>query len=233
MGANGIIVRIPPLAGGDHLTVEEFERRYAAMPEVKKAELIEGVVYMPSPVSMEEHADQHFNLVTWLGVYRAHTPGVQGGDNATIRLTVGLNQLQPDACLRILPSHGGRTRTQSGYVEGAPELVAEVAASSASYDLHDKLDAYRRNGVKEYLVWRVEDEAIDWFTLRGGAYHRMAARGGVLKSKAFPGLWLDAPAMLRGETDRVLGRVQEGLASDAHRRFVDRLRRKHAAGGNP
>ena len=42
--------RILPLEHGDHLTREEFERRYEAMPHVRKAELIEGVVYMPSPV---------------------------------------------------------------------------------------------------------------------------------------------------------------------------------------
>jgi len=218
--ANG---RIPPLENGDRLTRPEFERRYAAMPHVKKAELIEGVVYMPSPVS-NEHAEPHFNLITWLGFYSAATPGISGGDNGTLRLDLD-NEPQPDAFLRILAEHGGQARVdEDGYVSGAPELVAEVARSSVSIDLHAKLNAYRRNGVREYLVWRVEDRTIDWFVLRKGRYGPLAAAAdGLFRSEVLPGLWLDAAALLRGDLQAVFQTVQQGLGSPEHAAFVRRL----------
>src|SRR5213080_3480903 len=77
---------IPRLQPGDHLSRAEFERRYDATPNLKKAELIEGVVYMPPPVSHDNHSEPHFDLITWLGTYRVATPGVRGGDNGSIRL---------------------------------------------------------------------------------------------------------------------------------------------------
>lgn len=215
--------QVPELRAGDRLTRAEFERRYAAMPYLQKAELIEGVVYMPSPVSTEEHGGPHFDLITWLGVYRARTVGVQGGDNATLRLDLD-NELQPDAFLRILPEFGGQSRTRDGYVEGAPELIAEVAASSASYDLHDKLNVYRRNGVREYLVWRVWDRTIDWFVLRDGRYQNLPPTpSGGYKSEVFPGLWLDSAALIEGDLGRVLQVLQEGLNSPEHAGFVRAL----------
>src|SRR5262249_39863237 len=148
------------------------ERRYEAMPGLKKAELVDGVVYLPSPVC-NAHAEAHFDLVGWLARYGAATPGLEGGNNGTLRLDPD-NEPQPDAFLRILETHGGRARVdEDGYVPGAPELVAEVALSSVSIDLNAKLEAYRRNGVREYVVWRVEDRAIDWFALRRGRYQAL------------------------------------------------------------
>jgi Uma2 family endonuclease len=214
---------IPPLVAGDRLTRDEFHRRYMAMPDVKKAELIEGVVYMPSPVSLEGHAVPHVDFIGWLAYYKAFTPGVQAGDNGTLRLDLD-NEPQPDAFLRISPECGGQSKTVDDYVDGAPELVAEIAASSASYDLHDKLNAYRRNGVKEYVVWRVWDQAIDWFVLRGGRYEATAVNSdGLYQSEVFPGLWLEAAAMLGGDLVRVLAVVQQGLATAEHAEFVKRL----------
>jgi len=142
---------VPVLRSGDRLTREEFERRYEAMTAVTKAELIEGVVYMPSPVSTEDHGSPHADLVGWLVVYRASTAGVQVADNSTVRLDWD-NEPQPDAFLRILPQFGGQTRDEGRYVAGGPEWAGEVAASSVSsvsYDLHDKKESYRRNGVRE------------------------------------------------------------------------------------
>jgi Uma2 family endonuclease len=221
---------IPPLAAGDRLTRAEFERRYKAMPNVKKAELIEGVVYMPSPVSTEGHGAPHADFIGWLVQYRAMTPGVQVGDNSTLRLDLD-NEPQPDAFLRILPEFGGRSRTVDGYVEGGPELVAEVAASSASYDLHDKLNAYRRNGVEEYVVWRVWDRAIDWFVLRGGRYEPAAlSADGRYQSQVFPGLWLDAASLLKGDLARVLAVLQIGIASPEHGAFAARLKAARPGG---
>ena len=210
---------IPPLRSGDHLARDEFERRYEAMPGVKKAELIEGVVYMPSPVSAEEHGEPHFDCITWLGVYRAHTPPIRGGDNSTLRLDLD-NEPQPDGYLRLLPECGGQAKVIEGYVTGAPELIVEVAASSASYDLHEKLHAYRRNGVREYIVWRVWDAAIDWLVLRGGRYEPLPLSDGIFKSEVFPGLWLDPAAALSGDMARVLAVLQQGLASPERIAFL-------------
>ncbi|MCO6453854.1 MAG: Uma2 family endonuclease [Pirellulaceae bacterium] len=214
---------IPALRAGDRLSREEFERRYAVMPRVKKAELIEGVVYMPSPVSTEYHGAPHAALVGWLVYFQSQTPGVQVADNATVRLDWD-NEPQPDAFLRILPAHGGQTRDEDGYVAGGPEWAGEIAASSASYDLHDKKEAYRRNNVREYLVWRVEDAAIDWFVLRGGRYDRLEAdTEGRLRSEVFPGLWLDPAALLAGDIHRVLQVLQSGLDTEEHAALVLRL----------
>jgi len=215
---------VPRLVSGDRLTRDEFERRYAAMPEVKKAELIEGVVYMPSPVNQRKHGGPQTDVVTWLGVYRASTPGVETGDNSTVRLDLD-NEPQPDALLMVDPALGGQARIdEDGYVSGAPELVAEVAATSASYDLHDKLGAYRRNGVREYVVWRVLDNEVDWFILRGAQYVRMDKdAAGLYHSEAFPGLWLDPAALIRRDLATVLQRLEQGLSSVEHTGFVARI----------
>src|SRR5712691_7161754 len=161
---------VPPLENGDKLTRAEFERRYEAMPHLKKAELIEGVVYVPSPTRLRRHGQPHAHLIGWLVAYEAGTPGVFAADNSTARLDVA-NEPQPDGLLLIDPARGGQARISlDDYVEGAPELVGEVSASSVSYDLHAKLNVYRRNRVREYVVWRVLDQELDWFVWREGQY---------------------------------------------------------------
>jgi len=216
---------VPPLEDGDRLSRAEFERRYDAMPGVKKAELIEGVVRMPSPVRWEQHAEPHADLMGWLVTYRALTPGVSVGDNGTVRLDLD-NEPQPDAAAIVRPDHGGGVRlSPDGYVEGAPDLVCEVAASTASFDLHAKLRVYRRNGVREYLVWRVRDAAVDWFALQGGEFAPLApdAGDGLLRSAALPGLWLDPVALVERRIARVLDVARLGCASPEHAAFVRRL----------
>ncbi len=214
----------PPLEPGDHLTRDEFERRYEAMPELKKAELIEGVVYMPSPVRWNHHARPHVQLTGWLATYEANTPGVQAGDNGTVRLDLD-NEPQPDAILIVEPARGGQAQlSDDDYIEGAPELVAEVAASSVSIDLNTKLRVYRRNNVREYIVWRVLDQAVDWFVLRQSQYDRLLPGPDTLhRSEVFPGLWLDAAALTRFDLATVLQQLQQGLASPEHTAFVLRL----------
>lgn len=216
---------VPPLKHGDRLSRDEFERRYEAMPHVKKAELIEGVVYMPSPVSMGNHARPNRLLSTWLGTYEESTPNVFGGDNATARLDLD-NEPQPDLLEMIDPACGGQAVIdEDGYVAGAPELVVEVAASSASIDLGAKLEVYRRTGVREYLVCRVLDGELDWFVLRGKQYRRLkAVRDGIYRSKVFPGLWLDGAALLDGDLPRLLAVLKEGMRSREHAAFVAKLR---------
>ena len=216
---------IPRLESGDRLSAGEYMRRYEAMPGVR-AELIEGVVYVSSPVS-RPHGVNHIDLSVWAGMYGIFTPGVEVAADSTIHLDPD-NTPQPDIHLRVLTTHGGRTTlTDDGkYVVGAPEMTIEIAASSVSYDLHDKMESYRRNGTSEYLVWRIEDGRIDWFALtRNGRYVRQKPRvDGLFKSMVFPGLWLDAEAALRGDMARVLQVLNDGLASPEHAAFVDRLR---------
>lgn len=215
---------VSPLENGDRLTRAEFERRFEAMPQVKKAELIEGIVYIPSPPRFFQHGQPNAHVVGWLGTYEASTLGMLVADSTTVRLDLD-NEVQPDALFLIDPAHGGQVRLSADeYIEGAPELVAEVAASSVSIDLNTKLHVYRRNGVREYIVWRVLDRQIDWFVLRNEQYQRQEPDGqGLLRSEVFPGLWLDPAALVRGDMVRVLSVLQKGLASPEHRTFVARL----------
>ncbi|MGE3270426.1 MAG: Uma2 family endonuclease, partial [Chloroflexota bacterium] len=200
-----------PLESGDHLTRDEFHRRYLARPDIKKAELIDGVVYVASPVRLDYHGRPHSFVMTWLGVYVSRHPELVLADNATVRMDRG-GEVQPDALL-WRPGAAGPRMNDEGYLEGAPQLIVEVAASSASYDLHTKKEAYRRNGVHEYVVWRVLDTAIDWFRLQDGSYVRIQPDdAGIVESDQFPGLRLDVPRMLAGDLAAVLSGVSAGPA---------------------
>ena len=214
----------PPLELGDRLTRDEFERRYNTMPNLKKAELIEGVVYMAAAaVKFEGHAHEHNHLNVWLGLYASETGGVVAGDNSSLKLDLD-NMPQPDCLLMQLPEFGGQADIVDGYIEGAPEWVGEVSSSTVSLDLHAKLNVYRRNGVREYFVWRTQDEEIDWFVLREGQFERLPPDAdGILRSRQFPGLWLDPEAMTSGRLKRVIEVLQQGLASPEHTAFVERL----------
>ncbi|MCY7274366.1 MAG: Uma2 family endonuclease [Phormidesmis sp. CAN_BIN44] len=217
-------LQLPPLENGDRLTRTEFERRYQAMPNLKKAELIEGIVYMASPLRFEPHAEPHANLMIWLGNYRVATPGVRLGDNPTVRLDSD-NEPQPDAVLLIDAGVGGRSRISTdGYLEGAPELVAEIAASSVAIDLRDKKRAYRRNGIQEYIVWQVFDQKLDWFSLHDDDYFSQSPNeDGIICSQVFPGLWLSVSALIAGDMQQVLAVLQEGINSAEHISFLQHL----------
>src|SRR5437870_8817371 len=211
----------PLLEFGDRLSRDEFERRYERMPHLKKAELIEGIVYMPSPVRVEKHAIPHIHLATWLGTYAAETPGVECADNSTVRLDLD-NEPQPDLLLIKLPSKGGQALISADdYIEGAPELAVEIVASSRAYDLHQKKGAYRRNGVGEYVAWITGEQRLVWWELREGEYQEIAPDAdGLFKSRAFPGLWLETAAPLRGDMKAVLITLRRGLDSPEHKAFV-------------
>jgi Uma2 family endonuclease len=198
-----------PLESGDHLTREEFHRRYCARPDIRRAELIQGVVYVPTPMRFELHDEPSSNVIGWLVVYKATHGGVRQGNGGTIFLGSD-DEVQPDAFLFYDPPRrpGGIRHTDDGYLEGAPDLVIEIAASSASKDLHIKMESYRRAGVPEYVVWRTLDDAIDWFVLRDGQYVRVEPdERGVITSEVFPGLRLNVPAMLIGDIDQVLAEL--------------------------
>jgi Uma2 family endonuclease len=207
---------MPPLESGDHLSRVEFERRYNATPEGFKAELINGVVYVASP---------HATLMTWLGTYWTATPGTDLADNTTTRLDLN-NEPQPDALLR-LEVGGSSSISEDGYIEGAPELVAEVAASSAAIDLGDKKIAYQRNGVREYLVWQVFENRLDWFCLQDGKYVTLEPDAdGVIRSLVFPGLWLAVSALLEGDRAKVLTVLDLGLDSPEYIAFLQMLQQQ-------
>ena len=217
-------LQIPPLENGDRLNRYEFERRYNAMPHLKKAELIEGVVYMPAALRFRSHGQPHGNIMGWLWTYTVATPGIELGDTPTVRLDLD-NDPQPDAVLMIEEHCGGQARlSDDDYIEGAPELVAEIAASSASIDLGDKKRVYRRNGVKEYIVWQVFDQKLNWFSLQDGEYHSLTAdNNGIVRSHVFPGLWLAVEELLAGNMTQVLTTLQAGIASEEHTTFVQQL----------
>jgi Uma2 family endonuclease len=212
-----------PLENGARLTSREFLRRYEATPEVKKAELIQGIVYMPPPVSTD-HSQPDSLIQTWLGTYAAMTPGVQCFTNTTVLLGPR-NTPQPDACLCLRPGRGGQTRfNEKKYLVGPPELIVEIAATSASLDLGDKLEAYAVAGVREYLVWRTLEAGFDWFMLEDAEYLAIKSDSrGLIHSRIFPGLVVDVKALLAMNAKKVLEVLRRGFASAAHKTFAARL----------
>jgi hypothetical protein len=222
--------QIPPLAAGQHLGQAEFLRRYEATSPDFKAELIGGVVHVPSPVG-PQHGVSTADIIGWLVNYRARTPGTQVLDNATTAMDE-LGVPQPDAQLRILPERGGQTRDTGKYISGAPELVAEVAKSSRAIDLGSKRADYERAGVQEYVVVAIKPGEVHWHVRRGRKLARVRpGRDGLYRSKVFPGLWLDPAALLRGDIAGVLAALDRGLATPEHADFVACLAAVAARGG--
>jgi Uma2 family endonuclease len=220
--------RAPLLLNGDHLSVPEFERRYEAMAEDGKAELIEGIVFMAPPIS-SEHGKANNILGVLLGQYAAATPGVACAVNASLRLD-GRNEYQPDVLLWIEQGKLARTKAgPDGLLEGRPELVAEIALSSHAYDLYEKKAVYQRNQIPEYIVWEVMDARFHWFALEHGEYFPLTARqdlrGAVVCSRVFPGLWLEIPSLAvgKGYDKGIYGTLNKGLKSAEHRAFVKKL----------
>ena len=198
-------------------------RRCEAMPDVK-AELINGVVYiMASPVSLI-HGSPHLDLATWAGFYKAFTSDIDGGDNTTTRLARD-NIPQPDVMLFIPKSHGGNASMGAdGYLAGVPEFVGEVAWSSIDYDRDIKRPMFQRTGVREFFLWNVDEQTIEWSILRAGEYELLTPdANGIIHSETFPGLWLDVEAMVRRDTGSVIRMLQQGIASPEHARFVEKL----------
>ncbi|MBH8571858.1 Uma2 family endonuclease [Nostocaceae cyanobacterium CENA369] len=218
---------LPPLESGDRLTRPEFERRYAAATHIRKAELIEGIVYVASPSRHEQHGKPHSRVITWLGVYQSLTPGVDLSVEPTVRLDLD-NEPQPDAVLFIEPNAGGQTRLSSdGYIEGSPELIVEIAASSVAIDRGTKKQVYRRNGVLEYVIWQSYENQIEWFCLTDGDYRLLSPDAdGIIRSQVFPGLWLAVEELLNNQMVRVLEVVQAGLKSPEHAAFVQQLQKE-------
>ena len=219
----GVQQHIPPVEAGDHLDQPTFHERYKAMPPAFRAELIGGVVVVPSPLSWR-HGSHHALIMTWLGNYTIATPGTSTGDNA-MTILGETSEPQPDGTLIIEPASGGQTAlSEDGYLTGPPELIVGVASSSASIDLHAKRRDYEQAGVLEYLVVVLRQRVIRWFVLQDGTYQEMSADvDGIFRSRVFPGLWLHADALLQPDGATVMDVLRQGLATPEHDAFVQRL----------
>ncbi|MEM8637800.1 MAG: Uma2 family endonuclease [Cyanobacteria bacterium P01_G01_bin.54] len=215
---------LPPLESGDRLTQAEFERRYRADPRIKKAELIAGIVYVASPLRFQHHAQPHSRLHGWLWTYQISTPGLQLGIEPTVRLDPE-NEVQPDIVLRFDEAAGGRSiLTPDGYLEGPPELVVEIAASSAAIDLGQKKQVYERQGIREYLIWQSFEQRLDWFTWVQGAYQSLEPNTeGIVQSRVFPGLWLAITALKQNQMSQVLAVLQQGMTSPEYQALCSKL----------
>jgi Uma2 family endonuclease len=222
---------IPPLAEGQKLTRDEFLRRWEAMPDLKWAELLGGVVYMPSPLSAA-HEESDGRIVGVLGYYAMSTPGCSFIPNATWLLLEDVPQ--PDGALLIRPEFGGTSRIENRYFTGPPELVAETSLSRKTYDLRQKLELYQKAEVPEYLVVLVEKQEVRWHRLVDGAYEVMQpGEDGLLRSQVFPGLWLNPAVLFGGLSGDLLVALNQGLRSPEHAAFVERLTQAKAALSRP
>lgn len=217
------------LHNGDRMKQQEFHCIYSQMPEDFKAELIGGVVYL-TPPQKQRHATNLNLLATVFGTYKGNSPGTEAGANATIILGEE-GEPQPDLCLRILPECGGQSRTdEDDYIVGAPELLAEIALTSRSIDLHGKRDDYARHGVLEYLVVSLREPKLYWFELRANQ-ELEPDLDGVFRIRAFPGLWIHGEALLANDYQRMMAVLNQGLATAEHAEFVRRLAAKRSSGG--
>ena len=215
-------VLTPPLCEGDRLSREEFLRRWEAMPDLKFAELIDGIVHMPSPLS-EIHSDFHIRVSLWLGYYLTATPGCALRSSGTWLMSK-VSVPQPDLILKIRPEHGGQSRIEGEYPAGAPELAVEISYTTSARDSGIKLRLYERSGVLEYLIVRPRKQQVIWRELIEGEYREMVAgRDGILRSRVFPGLWLDTAALWNEDFDGLAAVVQQGVATAEHAEFLRKL----------
>ncbi len=213
----------PPLREGDRLTREEFMRRWEAMPDLKFAELIGGIVHMPSPYS-HTHGNFQLRLSGWLFLYLQATPVCDALSTATWLMSKE-DVPQPDLALKILTEHGGQSRIEGEYAAGAPELIVEISYTTSTRDSGVKLRLYERSGVLEYLIVRPKKQLVIWRELIEGEYRELVAgQDGILRSRVFPGLWLDTAALWKGDLVRLAAVVQQGMATAGHAEFL----RKHS-----
>jgi Uma2 family endonuclease len=213
---------LPPLVAGQRLDRATFHERYEAMPPGTKAELVGGVVYMPSPLGYE-HGERDQELGYWLGHYKARTRGVRAAHNATTQFD-DYGEPQPDIQLRIPEELHGQSRIIGGYVVGPPELIVEVSKTTRKYDLVDKKADYERAGVAEYLFVGLDPQEVRWFVRRGRRFEEMPPDAeGVYRSTVFPGLWLDCRAFFADDTEALIATLERGLATPEHAAFVARL----------
>ncbi len=215
--------RVPPLENGDQLDQKTFHERYEAMPPDVRAELIGGIVFMSSPQKLQ-HSQSEPRFQRWLDEYAEATPGTEVVSHATTILGPD-SELQPDACLLILPENGGQTwEDKENYLHGAPELIGEISWASESVDLNRKKADYEKAGVREYVVVALRQGKVYWFVRRRGKFRELALdKDGIFRSPVFPGLWLDPAALLKNDRKRLLEVLRQGLASPEHAAFAAKL----------
>jgi Uma2 family endonuclease len=210
------------LVEGQRLDQPTFHALYEAMPPGTRAELINGVVLMSSPVG-PAHGRAQVPTLVWLSYYQENTPGVESLDTTSTALGLK-SEPQPDALLCILSEYGGQTRTDRRFVQGVPELLVEVAHTSRYADLGPKFEDYERVGVLEYVVRAIEPDEVLWFLLRKGRFTDLSpGPDGIYRSEVFPGLWLDPEALVRGDARRLRAVLDLGCATPEHAAFVARL----------
>jgi Uma2 family endonuclease len=220
---------LPPLEAGQRLDQPTFHERYEAMPPSTRAELIGGVVHMPSPLR-DDHGETSRSVSGWLFHYQRFTRGIRGGDNVTDQLGA-FGEPQPDCVLYIPEDLGGLSRIVDGYLSGPPELVIEVARSSRAIDLGPKKRDYESAGVPEYVVIEIDPDRVHWFVLREGRYvENPPGLDALFRSEVFPGLWLDAKALFAGDLDGLIAGLERGLATPEHAAFAARLAEAGRAG---
>jgi Uma2 family endonuclease len=221
---------LPSLREGERLTQPEFHARYLAMPEDARAELINGVVSMASPLS-QTHVSSDAIALRWLFAYEDATPGVVVHANATV-IFGEEGEVQPDAYLRVLSEYGGRCQLDGEYIRGAPELIIEIAVTTEAKDLGEKYAAYERAGVLEYVVQLPRQRSVLWFASVNGRFEALPLdEDGLYRSRCFPGLWLDPAALLGGDIARVREIIATGIATPDHATFVRSLQQERAAAG--
>ncbi|HUY36447.1 MAG TPA: Uma2 family endonuclease [Pirellulales bacterium] len=224
---------VTPLVAGQRLDRATFHDRYEQMPPGTRAELVGGVVYMPSPLRFD-HGDRDHWVSVWLDRYMEFTQGIAVSHNASTFLD-DEGEPQPDVLLRILPEWGGRIRHVDGYLEGPPDLVIEIARSSRKFDLGPKYLDYERAGVSEYVVVGLEPDEAYWHVRRDERFVRVSPdTDGLFRSVVFPGLWLDAQALFDENRGRLREIVDRGVATPEHAAFVARMaeaRKGHSEGG--
>jgi Uma2 family endonuclease len=214
---------LPPLEAGQRLDRATFHARYEAMPPDTRAELIGGVVHMPSPLR-DGHGTHSGISMTWLNLYRRRVPGLRAGENTSILLDEN-SEVQPDAHLRILEEYGGQSHVnEDDYIIGAPELVVEVGWSSRKTDLGEKFEDYRRTGVLEYVFVGLKPDEVRWFVRRGDQLVPLApGDDGIFRSEIFAGLWLDPRALYADDIDALFTIVERGKATPEHAAFVAQM----------
>ena len=216
------------LHNGDCMSQAEFHRAYSLSPEGFRAELVGGTVLVASPM-LADHGEFHSPLMTLFGNHESETAGVTSGDNSTLILG-DRSEPQPDAYLRILPEFGGQAKVnENGYIEGPPGLIAEIALSSYSVDLHSKREDYAENGVHEYLVLSIRERRLHWFDLPKNVEHDLPSDG-VCRLRSFPGLWIHVPSLIARDLKKLNRTLRKGIRSPAHAAFVRKLaatKRRH------
>lgn len=208
---------------GDHMSLDEFLDRWNRMPDLKFAELTDGAVYLPLPVS-KDHGFYDSRIQAFCGYYAMRTLGTESGTNGNW-LVPSDAAPQPDCAISIAPEYGGRCTVGEGLAAGVPEMVSEICHSSRAYNLGPKLALYQSAGVNGHLAVLVEERRFEWRMLVNGSYQLLDSDANVYRSRIFPGLWINEFAFWKDDSETLLKTLEQGLATREHQTFVESLQR--------